>query len=106
MTFEGDELAKQVRDSASCSNESKAKLIREIIDFEAARGSCTQTFLKKSGSKFARRGKTPVPEGAAAKQAVKLRAAWGFFPGQSGVKMVFSALYQFIPIFLAPTSFG
>ena len=47
MTFEGDELAKQVRDSASCSNESKAKLIREIIDFEAARGNCTQTFLKK-----------------------------------------------------------
>ena len=47
MTFEGDKLAIEVRDSPACSNESKAKLIREIIDYEGSHGSCTQTFIKK-----------------------------------------------------------
>jgi hypothetical protein len=46
-TFEGGQLATEVRDSASCSSETKAKLIREIIDYEGSHGSCTQTFIKK-----------------------------------------------------------
>jgi hypothetical protein len=46
-TFEGGQLATEVRDSASCSNDSKAKLIREIIDYEGSHGACTQTFIKK-----------------------------------------------------------
>ena len=46
-TFEGGQLATQVRDSTSCSNESKSRLIREIIEHEGSHGSCTQTFIKK-----------------------------------------------------------
>jgi hypothetical protein len=46
-TFEGRQLAEEVRDSPICSSESKSKLIREIIDHEAARGNCTETFIKK-----------------------------------------------------------
>jgi hypothetical protein len=46
-TFEGGQLATEVRDSASCSNDSKARLIREIIDYEGTHGTCTQTFIKK-----------------------------------------------------------
>ena len=47
ITFEGGRLATEVRDSAGCSNESKARLIREIMDYEGSHGSCTQTFIKK-----------------------------------------------------------
>jgi len=47
VTFEGGELATEVQKSAGCSNETKAKLIREIMDHEGARGTCTQTFIKK-----------------------------------------------------------
>jgi RecJ-like exonuclease len=46
-TFEGGQLAIEVRDSATCSADSKARLIREIIDYEGSHGSCTQTFIKK-----------------------------------------------------------
>lgn len=46
-TFEGTHLATEVRDSSVISSETKARLIREIIDYEASHGSCTQTFLKK-----------------------------------------------------------
>ena len=46
-TLEGARLATEVRDSAGSSNDSKAKLIREIIDYEGSHGSCTQTFIKK-----------------------------------------------------------
>jgi hypothetical protein len=46
-TFEGEQLAIEVRDSASCTSETKTKLIREIIDYEGSHGQCTQTFLKK-----------------------------------------------------------
>jgi hypothetical protein len=35
-----------VRDSGG-SNDLKAKLIREIMDYEGSHGSCTQTFIKK-----------------------------------------------------------
>jgi hypothetical protein len=46
-TFEGGQLATLVRDSATCSNESKSRLIREIIEHEGSHGNCTQTFIKK-----------------------------------------------------------
>jgi DnaJ-class molecular chaperone len=46
-TYEGGQLATEVRDSPACSNESKGRLIREIIEYEGTHGSCTQTFIKK-----------------------------------------------------------
>jgi hypothetical protein len=46
-TFEGDKLAVEVRDAATVSNETKARLTREIIEHEATHGTCTQTFIKK-----------------------------------------------------------
>jgi len=46
-TFEGGQLATEVRDSALLSNDTKAKLTREIMDHEASHGKCTQTFVKK-----------------------------------------------------------
>jgi hypothetical protein len=46
-THEGGQLAKEVQASASVSNETKAKLTREIIDYEAVHGKVTQTFIKK-----------------------------------------------------------
>jgi hypothetical protein len=46
-TFEGGRLATEVRDSSGSSNETKAKLIREIMEYEGSHGSCTQTFIKK-----------------------------------------------------------
>ena len=46
-TFEGGQLAGEVRDCASLSNETKARLTREILDHEATHGTCTQTFMKK-----------------------------------------------------------
>jgi hypothetical protein len=46
-TFEGGRLAVDVRDCSTCATADKAKLIREIIDYEISHGQCTQTFLKK-----------------------------------------------------------
>jgi hypothetical protein len=46
-TFEGGQLGNEVQASASISNETKAKLIREIIEYEGTHGKCTQTFVKK-----------------------------------------------------------
>ncbi len=46
ITFEGGKLATEVQDSR-CSNDLKARLIREIMDYEGSHGSCTQTFIKK-----------------------------------------------------------
>lgn len=46
-TFEGGKLADEVKASAHLSNDTKAKLTREIIDHEATHGNCTQTFLRK-----------------------------------------------------------
>ena len=46
-TFEGGHLATEVRDSNVLSAETKARLIREIIEYEGSHGSCTQTFTKK-----------------------------------------------------------
>ena len=46
-TFEGGQLAKEVQASTSCNEATKARLIREIIDYESTHGSCTQTFTRK-----------------------------------------------------------
>ena len=46
-TVEGVQLGNEVGASASLSNETKAKLIREIIEYEGSHGKCTQTFVKK-----------------------------------------------------------
>ena len=46
-TFEGAALATHVRDSAGCSADTKARLIREIIEHEASHGTCTRTFIGK-----------------------------------------------------------
>ena len=46
-TFEGGQLANEVRDCPTVSNDTKAKLTREIMDHEATHGKCTQTFIKK-----------------------------------------------------------
>jgi hypothetical protein len=46
-TFEGGQLANEVRDCARLSSDTKARLTREIIDHESTHGNCTQTFLKK-----------------------------------------------------------
>jgi len=47
VTFEGGQLATEVQSSAGCSSETKAKLIREIMEHEGSHGTCTQTFIKK-----------------------------------------------------------
>ena len=47
VTFEGVQLATEIRDSPTCQSALKAKLIREIMDHEGTHGQCTQTFLKK-----------------------------------------------------------
>lgn len=46
-TFEGGQLATEVRDCASCTTEVKARLLREIIEYEGTHGHCTETFIKK-----------------------------------------------------------
>jgi len=46
-TFEGGRLATEVRDSQICTSDVKARLIREIIEYESTHGTCTQTFQRK-----------------------------------------------------------
>jgi hypothetical protein len=46
-TAEGTRLATEVKDCATVSMETKARLTREIIDHETSHGTCTQTFAKK-----------------------------------------------------------
>lgn len=45
-THEGMNLAKEV-DASGLSAEVKARLIREIVEYEGSHGRCTQTFTKK-----------------------------------------------------------
>ncbi len=45
-TFAGDALGKEVQ-ASGLSNDSKAKLVRDIMDHEATHSECTQTFVKK-----------------------------------------------------------
>jgi len=46
-TPEGGRLANLVKESPICSEDVKARLIREIVEYETSHGSCTQTFSKK-----------------------------------------------------------
>lgn len=46
-TFEGSQLANEVKASTSASTETKARLTQEIIEYEFSHGRCTQTFIKK-----------------------------------------------------------
>ena len=46
-TFEGTQLANEVRDSTLLSAGTKTKLTLEIVEHEATHGKCTQTFIKK-----------------------------------------------------------
>jgi hypothetical protein len=46
-TLQGGQLATEVKDAARLSLETKAKLTREIIEYEDSHGACTQTFVKK-----------------------------------------------------------
>jgi RecJ-like exonuclease len=46
-THEGGKLATEVRACSSVSEEVKARLVREIIEYEESHALCTQTFQKK-----------------------------------------------------------
>jgi hypothetical protein len=46
-TAEGGKLGNEVQSSAVCSNETKARLVREIIEYEETHGQCTKTFVRK-----------------------------------------------------------
>ena len=46
-TYEGGQLANEVRDSTSLSVETKARLTQDIITHEDTHATCTQTFIKK-----------------------------------------------------------
>jgi hypothetical protein len=46
-TYEGGQLANEVQAAASVSSEIKLRLTREIVEYEASHGKCTQTFIKK-----------------------------------------------------------
>ena len=48
----GVQLANEIRDAASLSADTKARLTREIIEHEGTHGLCTQTFLKKVRKQF------------------------------------------------------
>ena len=45
-TFDGTTLATEVN-ASGLSAETKARLVREIIEYEGSHGKCTQTFTKK-----------------------------------------------------------
>jgi len=45
-TARGNQLAIEVRDSPSCEATLKAKLIREIMDYERTHADLTKTFIK------------------------------------------------------------
>ena len=46
-SLRGVQLATDVRDCPTCDEKLKAKLIREIIDYENSHAEVTQTFMKK-----------------------------------------------------------
>ena len=46
-TAEGMKLAEEVKACSGLSVETRARLTREIIDYEASKGQCTQTFSRK-----------------------------------------------------------
>lgn len=46
-SYEGVQLATEVRDSPSLAQELRERLTRDIIDYEESHGTCTETFQKK-----------------------------------------------------------
>ena len=46
-TFEGGQLANEVKESKIVTQEVKDRLVREIMEHEGTHGTCTQTFIKK-----------------------------------------------------------
>jgi hypothetical protein len=46
-TFEGGQLATEVRDAKTVTQDQKDRIIREIMEHESTHGQCTQTFIKK-----------------------------------------------------------
>jgi hypothetical protein len=51
-TVGGLRLAGEVRACTHCSNETRERLIREIIEYEGVHGSCTKTFMAKLRKKL------------------------------------------------------
>ncbi|HVJ17435.1 MAG TPA: molecular chaperone DnaJ [Polyangiaceae bacterium] len=50
-TFEGMKLADEIK-ASGLSDDAKAKLIREIMEYEGSHGRCTETFIKKMRKQF------------------------------------------------------
>jgi hypothetical protein len=50
-TFEGVRLANEVK-ASGLSDDAKNRLIREITEYEGAKGSCTKTFQQKIRKQF------------------------------------------------------
>lgn len=50
-SFGGDALAKEIQ-ASGVSNDTKAKLIRDIMDHESTHAEITQTFIKKTRKLF------------------------------------------------------
>ena len=46
-TAGGMQLANEVRDCPTCPEDTKTRLIREIIEYEGSHGQCTKTFTRK-----------------------------------------------------------
>ena len=46
-TAEGSQLATEVRDCSTCPEETKTRLVREIIEYEGSHGRITKTFSRK-----------------------------------------------------------
>ena len=46
-TAGGQQLATEVRDCPTCPEETKTRLVREIIEYEGSHGQCTKTFTRK-----------------------------------------------------------
>jgi hypothetical protein len=46
-TPEGSQLAEEVRASAALNEETKTRLLAEIMNHESTHGRCTKTFIKK-----------------------------------------------------------
>lgn len=46
-SIDGGILADEIKACGSISEDTRARLIREILDHESIHGSCTQTFIKK-----------------------------------------------------------
>lgn len=55
-TAVGGQLANEIK-ASSLAEDAKARLTREIIEYEETHGSCTQTFLKKIRKQFRPAGK-------------------------------------------------